>query len=71
VFPESDRAGDVLAVLREFMKQEGVRVLSGHDITALDAEDGRILRATGPGEKLHPLHRGPLLPGNRVHGRRP
>lgn len=49
VFPESDRAGDVLAALREFMKQAGVRVLSGHDITALEAEDGRILRATGPG----------------------
>ena len=49
VFPESDRAGDVLAALREFMKKEGARVMSGRDITALEAEGGRILRATGPG----------------------
>ena len=49
VFPESDRAGDVLAALREYMKQEGVRVMAGHDITALEADGGRILRAAGPG----------------------
>ena len=48
VFPESDRAGDVLAALREFMKKEGVRVASGHDIATLEAEEGRILRAAGP-----------------------
>ncbi len=49
VFPESDRAGDVLAALRKYMKKEGARVLAGHDITALRSDGGRIVIAEGAG----------------------
>jgi predicted Rossmann fold flavoprotein len=49
VFPESDRAGDVLAALRDFMHTQGARVLTGHDITELRREDGRITAALGAG----------------------
>ena len=47
VFPESDRAGDVLAALRDYMNRAGARVIAGHDITELRREDGRIAAALG------------------------
>ncbi len=44
VFPESDSAADVLRVLREYMKEHGVKVLGGCDIRHIVRGNGRIER---------------------------
>jgi predicted Rossmann fold flavoprotein len=44
VFPESDRAADVLRVLRDYLKENGARIQAGHEIIEMVNEGGHIHR---------------------------
>ncbi len=52
VFPESERAADVLAVLREYMVETGCRIFAGCDVRELVREGGRISMVRGDGRTV-------------------
>jgi predicted Rossmann fold flavoprotein len=53
VFPESDKAQDVLDVLVRYMAENGVTVLCSSEVTNLEKEDNRITRLiTNKGEVI-------------------
>ena len=45
VFPESDSAADVLGALTHFMKENGVRVMTGSRVRAMTVAGGRLIEA--------------------------
>ncbi len=49
VFPESDSAADVLRVLQEYMKENGVRLHSGCDIRGMVRDNNHIVKITSVG----------------------
>lgn len=50
VFPESDKAGDVVAILQQAMRENGVRVIVGCEVQRLLLEAGHIAGVESRGE---------------------
>ena len=47
VFPESDRASDVVQVMQDALEKTGVQVLTGHEVRGLNIDAGRIKGVRG------------------------
>jgi predicted Rossmann fold flavoprotein len=52
VFPESQKASDLVAAMAAFMEKHGVRVLKGQRVTAIAAEKGRVTGVDCGDEKI-------------------
>lgn len=62
VFPESDSAADVVSVLERWLRKTGVRVALGARVSAIVAENGRVVKVVAS-DRVHPADAAILCTG--------